>query len=178
MQNVFEHIGGKPIGLHTAALGESGKLTAKPDRIAAEAIKQWSKMQRAKLDENLAREYGASVMPTIASVPPEEEAEDNFTAKELRAALRAMRGTAAGLGQFPAELLSQAPEDAIGKLGLLGPDLRERRVALPPPHPEEQAGRPTAHRVYANSHEGHLQGPREEVHGMGQGSRPRMTRTF
>lgn len=58
MEKVFEHIGGKTVGHHTTVTDASGKLTSKPDRIVAEAVKQWSKKQHDKLEENLAREHG------------------------------------------------------------------------------------------------------------------------
>lgn len=116
MQSIFENIGGKPMGMHTAVVDSDGKLTAKPEHIFAGAVRQWKKKQHEELDDGLSREYGAAVMPTIAAVHPGEGVENTFTIKELRAALRATRGTVAGPGQFPAELLSQAPEDAIHKM--------------------------------------------------------------
>ncbi|CAK0861772.1 unnamed protein product [Prorocentrum cordatum] len=103
----------------------AAKPTAEPSRLVAEAVRQVSAKQHAKLDDWRQNAYFEMVRDSIEVLPaPSAEWAFGDNPGALRGALRAIAGTASGTGDIEAGLLAKAPEDSIESLAALGDAIR------------------------------------------------------
>jgi hypothetical protein len=120
MRGVFRYLANKRLVAMKAVKGSGGKLTAEPQAIVAEAVKQWEKKQHYTLEEARWRRYVELVSADVERYDAPDGVAEAFTEKELRWACRATVGTAPGPTQVPAEILAKALVHALEMLAKLG----------------------------------------------------------
>ena len=131
LKAIFDTVKNKPFTAAPAVAADgagpktTAKPTADPSRLVAEAVKQFTAKQHAKLDDYHQNMYFDMVCGSIEEIPapsPEWSFDDDIGA--LRAALRTIAGTASGPCDIEAGLLAKAPQEAIASLGALGDAIR------------------------------------------------------